>query len=489
MSGKIIGRDPEIKKLQLIYQSKRPEFLAIYGRRRVGKTFLIKQYFQQKTDAIFFNITGEKDGSMKDQILNFTKAIGDTFFSGITPREGKNWKETFKLLTTTIHNITSDKKVILFFDELPWMSTPNSKLLQALDYYWNQYWSDNSRIKLIICGSSASWIINKIINNKGGLHNRITSRIILEPYRLGDVEKYLRRNGLKYNKKQVTNIYMVTGGIPYYLDFLQKGLTAVENIEYLAFKHNAELLQEFDNLFSALFKNAEVYIEILRIIYQHRYGISQSDISGKLSSLKKGGNITSKLKNLKNAGFIRAFKPYQHKKKTKYYRLMDEYTAFYFKWIEPLRDTLQEESMHNGYWQGMQETASWHSWSGYAFENICFKHLSAIYNKLQIPATALAHTWRYTPQAKTQESGAQIDLLFDRRDDAIQICEIKNTNKAVTIDKKFAQDILKKQKVFKERTRTKKQLITSLISANGMKENLYSDDLISGVVTLEDLFK
>lgn len=488
MTAQLIGRTTEANKLKILYQSPKAEFLAIYGRRRVGKTYLIRQYFKNQKDAIFFNSTGERNASLKEQILNFTQKIGEIFYSGLTPKEGKSWKETFQLLTSAINNTPKKKKIVLFFDELPWMATTNSKLLQALDYYWNQYWSDNPRIKLIICGSSASWIINKIINNKGGLHNRVTGKIALEPFKLGEVEQYLLNKKIRYNHKQLTNIFMVTGGIPYYLDFLQKGLTAVENIEAIAFTKNAELLLEFDNLFSALFKDAETYIEILKIIHQHRYGITHTYLTKKLSTLKNGGNITRKLNNLKDTGFIMSFKPFQHNKKNKYYRLVDEYTAFYFKWIEPIRDSLQETSLQPGYWQAMQETASWHSWSGYAFENICYKHLPEIRKKLNIPPTAIAHTWRYSPKTNSQNSGAQIDLLFDRRDDAIHICEIKYTKKTFVINKQTAKDILNKQQVFRTQSRTKKQLLTSLISASGIQENLYSDDLIASTATLEDLF-
>lgn len=484
-----IGRSEELLTLNELTNSNNPEFLAVYGRRRVGKTYLIRTYFSKLKSVIFFNATGTKNAPLQEQIEHFSERIGDAFFSGVTPKTGKTWDETFKKLTSAINSIPKNKKIILFLDELPWMATPNSCLLQSLDYYWNQYWSLDKRIKLIACGSSASWIIKKIINNKGGLHNRITRKMRLSPFALCDAKKFLNSRGVKLNDNQIAKIYMVTGGIPYYLTGIGKGLSAAQAIEKLAFKKNSLLLTEFDNLFSSLFSNAEAYIDLVRIISKNHYGMAQTDILEKTSYLTKGGGAIEKLKELKDAGFIAAFKPFEHNKRGIYYRVVDEYTLFYFQWIEPIKETLQEESMNHGYWQGLQSTPAWHSWSGYAFESICYKHINQIRRKLNIPVTAIAHTWRYAPLKNTEASGAQIDLLFDRKDDSITICEIKYSEQPFVITKQYAKNILNKQKVFVEKTRTKKHIFINLISANGLAENLYADDLISGVATLDDLFQ
>ena len=442
MPTKLIGRKAELLILQDFLNSDNPEFLAIYGRRRIGKTFLILTFFSAIKNIIFFNATGAKDGILEEQIIHVTKHIGDTFFGKVMPKPGKSWDETFAILTDAINTASPNKKIVIFLDELPWMSTRNSRLLQCLDYYWNQYWSRDNRIKLIVCGSSASWIINKIINNKGCLHNRITRKIQLNPFKLKDTKTFLRSKGIKLNDAQITQLYMITGGIPYYLANVSRGQSAAQVIENLAFRQNSLLLQEFDNLFSSLFGDADAHIELLRIISKNRYGLAQQEIAKQSKLSSKGGGITQKLKELKEAGFILAFKPYQHKKRGVYYRVVDEYTLFYFHWIEPIRDALQEESLATGYWQGIQSTPAWHSWAGYAFEAICYKHLSQIRKKLNIPPTAIATSWRYIPRKKSLDNGAQIDLLFDRMDGAVTICEIKYSAKPFVINKQYAKNLV-----------------------------------------------
>jgi len=485
---KIIGREEEQAVLDELLNSGNPEFLAIYGRRRVGKTMLVREFFKNKKNIIFLKTIGTLQGAMHDQIDNFTTQIGETFYKSAQLKSGKNWNETFKLLNDAVKSTNKNEKIILFLDEFPWMATKNSKLLQILDYYWNQYWSNDARIKLIICGSSASYIINKIINNKGGLHNRITRTIHLEPFNLRDTKRFLNYRGVKLNNHQVTQLYMAIGGIPYYLSFVEKGLSATQNLEKLAFRSKSFLLEEFNNLFSALFEDADLYINIVRTIAKHRYGILQEEIFAKINALAKGGRGGEKLKVLEDASFITRFKPHLHSKKGVYYKLIDEYTLFYFNWIEPLKETLLTKGTKKNYWDSIQSTPEWYSWAGYAYEAICYKHILQISEALKMSPTALATTWKYSPIKNSKEQGAQIDLLFDRKDSAITLCEIKYTIKPFEITKQYAHQLNKKIEIFKNVTRTHKQIFLSLISANGLKNNLYSE-MIDSVVTLDDLFK
>jgi len=485
---KLSSRQTELQSLSDCYSSKRAEFLALYGRRRVGKTFLIKSFFEKKAD-VFFHVTGIKDASLTQQLTHFVKSMSTAFYKGSEIKSRVSWFDAFEGLTDAIKkHAASHQKVVLFFDEFPWMAVRKSKLLQALDHYWNHYWSHDSRIKLIICGSSASWIINKIINNKGGLHNRITRKILLKPFTLNETKNFLLTQGVKLSHRQITQVYMLTGGIPFYLSFVKKGESSAQIIEHLAFSENAPLLKEFDNLFSSLFENPEPYIDLLRIIAKNRYGVAQTEIAKQSKYFSQGGRISSKLQELQEAGFILEFVPHLNKKKGIYYRMIDEYTLFYFYWIEPIRKTLQETFLPQGYWQELQISASWHSWSGYAFEAIVYKHLAQVRKKLHIPATAIANSWRYMP-IKKEEMGAQIDLLFDRRDDVMTLCEIKFSSKPFVIDKKYAAELMRKKAVFVERTGTKKELFIAMISAEGIADNLYVDDMISGVVMLDDLFE
>lgn len=485
---KIIARSEECDIFQSIMRSQEAEFVAIYGRRRVGKTYLVRSYFGSIKDVIFFVATGAKATPMAEQLNHFMQMVSEIFYAGAALESVKNWNAAFKQLHQAIVRLPQRQDVVLFLDELPWMATKNSRLLQTLEYYWNQHWAFDPRVKLIVCGSSASWIIRKIINNKGGLHNRITRKICLKPFSLAQTKKYLAAKRVQLKDQQVADIFMVTGGIPYYLNAVKKGETASQTIERLAFTQNSLLLNEFDNLFSALFDDVESYIEILRILAMHHEGISKADLVKKSANLSAGGGLTNKLDDLHLAGFILPFHSYQSSSKNTYYRVIDQYTLFYFRWIEPIKKSLMTMALDKGYWQAIYGNHEWCSWSGYAFEVICYQHISAIRKALQLLPTALPYGWRYTPTKKANEKGAQIDLLFDRQDDGITLCEIKYTRSAFVVNKEYAKNLLNKKQVFCQKTRTKKQIFVALVSANGVKDTVYSDDIVCAVVTLTDLF-
>src|SRR3990167_8463265 len=415
MLKNIVGRENEIKTLSRFLQSKRPEFLAIYGRRRVGKTFLIKEFFKNKP-VVFFTATGLKQGSMKEQIKHFTAMLSEVFYKGVELTPKRNWDDTFDLLTKTIKEIK--EKIVIFLDELPWMATPKSKLLEAIDYYWNQYLSTDNRIKFIVCGSSASWIIDKIINNTGGLHNRLTYDMYLEPFNLSQTKQFLGSRSIRLNHKQIMDLFMVLGGIPYYLNKIEAGLSSTQVIEGLAFTRKSFLLREFDNLFSSLFKNSDIYVDIITTIASFRYGIGQNELLVKLGKPLAGKGGLQKLKELEDAGFIISFKPIFHKEKGIYYRVIDNYSLFYLSWIKPIKQNLMKKSLLKGYWD-----------------------------------------------------------------------KIKNSDQPFVITKDYAEKLKRKLEPFRKITRTNKQLFVAMIVANGIKRNQYSEELITGVVTLDDLFK
>jgi uncharacterized protein len=484
---RLIGRETELLQLERFYASDKAEFLAIYGRRRVGKSFLIQAFYSKKS-AVNFHVTGLKDGKLSEQIEVFTRVIGKTFYNGAELKNESKWLDVFEQLTRAIEKVAKNKKIILFFDELPWMATKKSKIIQALDHYWNRYWSTDPRIKLIACGSAASWIIENLIHNKGGLYNRITHQIELMPLTLCESKKFLTKKGVKLNNSQVLKLYMVMGGVPLYLDQVSKTLSVDQNIDEICFTRRGLLFNEFNKLFASLFEQKDVHEELIRIIASNRYGISQIDLMKK-SSKSVGGRLKKRLQELEDAGFVESFIPYQHKEKGIYFRVLDEYTLFYLKWLDPVWNKIKRRDSEKGYWLSKQHSQSWCSWSGYVFEAICFKHLRLIRKKLNITPGAEAGSWRYVPRKLESRQGAQIDLLFDREDDAITLCEIKHTLTPFTIDKAYAKALQEKVTVFKDQTNTSKQVFVSMIASSGIKRNLYADDLISTTVTLDDLFK
>ncbi len=487
--ARIIGRLTQKNLLEEAYNSEIAEFIAVYGRRRVGKTYLVKQLFENKhnEDMLFFSTTGIKDAPMKEQTKAFSRRIGDVFYregAPITIQE--NWFDTFQMLTEEIHRC-SQKKIILFLDEFPWMSTRGARLIRTLEYFWNQFWSSDSRIKLIVCGSASSWILNNIVNNKGGLYNRVTRSMLLSPFNLHDTKAYLTYKKVKLLDRDITDLYMVLGGIPFYLNKISSGLSVVQIIEELAFQKDSFLLREFSNLYATLFDAEGKHIELARAISKHRYGIGLDDLTDELD-LSRGGRITTWLKELEEAGFITSFTPYG-KAYGKFYKMTDEYSLFYFSWIEPIRQTLIEEQKKAGYWDQLQNSHGWYSWAGYSFEAVCYKHIGQIRTALSISPAALAYSWRHVPLRGTEERGAQIDLLFDRNDNSISLCEIKYTRKPYILDKSAADNLNRQVEVFKKYSKTKKNIFIYFVSAAGLKKTLYTEEYVSGVATLQDLFQ
>ena len=483
---KIIGRQKEQELLRELIGSNKSEFIAIYGRRRVGKTYLIKNLISS-IPCVFFHVTGVQKGPVQVQLREFAKQIGKAFYQSPSIVPQKNWFDTFEDLTDAINEVPKDQTVVLFFDELPWMATPRSKILVALELYWNRYWVFDRRVKLIICGSSTSWIINNIINNKGGLHNRVTRTFHLQPFSLFETESYLKERQIKLNRRQILDLYTVLGGVPHYWSFIRKGRSAHQCIDELCFQQNGSLVNEFGRLFESLFEDPKPYVELIRFISEHRYGIGQSELIA-LSKQPNGGGTIDRLHELEEAGFVTSLVPYGHKERGVYYVMDDEYSLFYLRWIEPHLKTISKKETNEGFWLSLSNQPTWRAWAGYAFESTCYKHINHIRKALKIDPGATAGTWRFVPKAN-QGDGAQIDLLFDRLDGAITLCEIKYSDKPFAIDKSYAQEILKKMEVFRKQTKTKKQLFFSTITTMGLKPTMYSEELISSEATLDDLFK
>ena len=485
--NKIIGRHAEIAELTEAFNSSNAEFIAVYGRRRVGKTFLITNYFRTKIN-VYFQMTGIYKGSLKKQLARFAKEIGGTFYNGASIQAPTNWMDAFEELTHAIAQTPKNKKIILFFDELPWMSTSKSGVIPALEYFWNRHWVNDKRVKLIACGSAASWIIKKIIKNKGGLHNRVTRKIRLLPFNLYETSLYLKHIGYQCNYHQIIKLYMSMGGIPFYLNQIKKSYSADQNIDNLFFHSNGMLFDEFDEVFSSLFDHSDQYKELVTLIGSHKDGIQRSSIDKKNKLTGKGGRLTKRLEDLEHAGFITSYIPYGHKKFGVYYRISDEFCYFYLKWIDPIKNKLKQNPIKK-YWRSIMNSPVYFNWLGYAFENICYKHISQIKIALNIGENSLASPWRYIPRPGSKESGAQIDLLFERDDDAITLCEIKYTEKPFIIDKQYSEKLKQKIEIFKRITRTNKQIFLTMISANGVRTTKYKNDLVDATVVLDDLFE
>lgn len=474
----LTGRDEEQKKLLNLYHSNEAEFAAIWGRRRVGKTYLVKQTFKTQ-NGYYLQIMGEKGGSLSSQLANFIKAVSLSFYpKGVTLEAPKSWKHAFEILTSTIKEVCKEQKVVLFFDELPWLAGGKSKILFAIDYYWNNYWCDMPNVKLVVCGSAASWMIDKIVSNKGGLHNRINLKIRLEPFSLKQTHEFLTKQGHQYTLEQTLQVYLTVGGIPFYLKLFSNKYSITQNINQLCFTSSGILFKEFDELYSSLFKTPAIYEEIVRELAKHPQGLARIRLIEKLKLSSDGGGFNRRLKALTESGFISKQIIFFNNKNEDRYKLTDEYTIFYFQWIQAEKNSIAMLGELKQHWQTISKSPTYNAWRGLTFERFCYKHLQPILTALRLQSIKAIGQW--------QAPGAQIDLYIDRKDDAVTLCEIKYTNETFCIGKKYAEELRNKINVFRETTKTKKQIVLCIISVNGLQENKYKKELIAWDVSLDD---
>ncbi|MDF3047877.1 MAG: hypothetical protein K0R73_995 [Candidatus Midichloriaceae bacterium] len=485
----IVGREREIDTLNKISSSNQAEFVVIYGRRRIGKTFLVQKFFAQK--SVYLECTGIKDGSLKEQLTHFMEVFIKVFYPNIPINSifapPKTWQEAFKILTSEIKKIPTENQVIVFLDELPWLATPRSELLQNLDYFWNTEWSKIPNFKLIVCGSAASWMKNNLINAKGGLHNRVTRTLLLEPFNLAETKLYLKKKKMKISNKDALDLYMVMGGVPYYLNHLDPSRSIAQNITNLCFKKDGLLYNEFPKLFRSLFDQPELSMKIVKAIAAKTYGISLAELIKKTAK-SVGGRFQEKLDELEAAGFIQKFLPYGRKKRDHFYRLIDPYCLFYLTWIV---EFVEGSSIPYGvdYWSGLLQSGRWNNWAGYAFENTCLLHVDKIIKALGLEGIGCRISrWRHVPSVGSKELGAEIDLIIDRDDGAITLCEVKYSIQPFIIDKAYAKILANKIEVFERHLKPAKTVFLIMITTGGLKKNLWSEDLISKSLELKDLF-
>lgn len=474
----LIGRIEEQQILDGKISSGEAELVAVYGRRRVGKTFLIRTYCK---DRVIFEVTGIHNASFKDQLQNFGLALQTVLKSKVSIATPENWVQAFYMLDQYLDGLPKDKPAVLFFDEFPWLHTQKSSFLQAFEHWWNSSASKKDHLKVIICGSAASWMIDQVINNKGGLHNRVTQTIRLLPFTLAETEQYLISRGIQLNHYLILQLYMATGGIPHYLKGIQKGESVAQVIDRLCFTKDGLLKGEFKNLYQSLFSNPHHHEAVIRALAKKGKGLTRNEIIEECG-LSSGGTATKILKELEESGFIMPYIPFEKTEKESIYKLSDEYSLFYLKFIEHAKAT------GAGTWLRQSTTASYTIWSGFAFESVCQKHLQQVKRALGIAGVlTMASSWRYMPSKG--KKGAQIDLLLDRQDKVINLCEMKFANGEFTIDKKYAAELENKIAVFRSETKTRRVIFPTLITTYGVKKNDYHRDIVQGEVVMEDLFK
>ena len=472
---RIIGREREKDCLMQCLLSKRPELVVVYGRRRVGKTYLIKEFFNNNFS---FYTTGIADEKTKGQLKTFHSSLIKYGYD--VKKVPSDWFEAFEILrrmldSDKLYREPINNKRVIFLDELPWMDTVKSDFKSAFEYFWNSYASSKEDIVLIVCGSATSWIINNLIYDRKGFHNRITKRIHLAPFTLTECEEFFAFNNVVMNRSQMIESYMIFGGIPYYLNLMDSRLSLVQNVDELCFKEYGDLRYEYYSLFHSLFNKPEKHMAIMETLAKNPYGLNRTQLSS-VKEIGGGSVLTKDLRELEECGFIRRFNKLNQKDGESFYQLIDPFVLFSILF-------LNNKMLKS--WKEYINTPGYYSWRGKSFEIVCFNHIQQI--KLALGISGIESD-EYSWHSGNEENGAQIDLLIVRKDGVINLCEMKFTNEAYSLDSDEYEKLLNRMSQFRKETETNDAIHITLICSSGYKRNKYSD-IIQNVITGDDLFK
>jgi hypothetical protein len=470
---KIIGREAEQTALKQYFDSGLPEFLVVYGRRRVGKTFLIREFFGGKFD---FYATGLANGKKEEQFKIWNTAVRSSF--GESDEIVENWIDAFTLLRNKLEKSKKTKRKVLFIDEIPWMDTPKSGFLTALEHFWNGWASGRTDIFLIICGSATSWIVKNLLKNKGGLHNRVTRRMRLLPFTLKETEAYLNEKEINLGRYRICEAYMIFGGVPYYLSLLGKGLSLPQNVDALCFYDDGMLRGEFEELYATLFKNSDKYVKVIIALSSKTKGLTRDEIIAQ-TKLSSGGGLTRILEELELCGFIHSYPNFSMDENLCVYQLTDPFSLFHLRFMRGKRPK------NPRFWASNLENHFLLAWKGYAFEQVCLSHSEQIKQALGIKVISTEmSSWR----SRRSSPGAQIDLLIDRKDGIINLCEMKYSKAEYAISAKEEAQLRNKVTAFEAETRTKKAVHITMVTTYGIIQNIHAG-IVQSEVTLDSLFQ
>lgn len=475
--AEIIGRIQEIEVLAQAIDSPDAELVAVYGRRRIGKTYLIRNFYE---DRIAFELTGIHDGTLKTQLSNFGKALQQAYKTPLGLRSPGSWVDAFTALEQLLGALDKGQKWVVFFDEFPWLNSRRSGFLAAFEHFWNVWASRQSHLIVVICGSAASWMIENVVQAKGGLHNRITRSIRLLPFTLAETKAYLESRSVSLDHYQLLQLYMAFGGVPHYLRSVERGQSATQAINRSCFTATGSLHDEFDKLYRSLFAQSDNHIKAVKALSKTPKGMTRQELID-ACGFTSGGRTTSTLQELEQSGFIQSAIPYNKASKEAIYRLTDEYSLFYLKFMTGVKITGSDM------WSKLSASNAYRVWCGMSFECICLKHVEHIKKALGIQGIhSEVSPWRASGSKGTD--GAQIDLLIDRADRTITICEMKFYTDEFTIDKAYATELNRKLEVFRQVTKTRKSLFVAFLTTYGVKRNEYADRLMHQNLTMDIFF-
>lgn len=471
----LIGRKTERHELLNAYKSHYSEFVVVTGRRRIGKTFLVRETFDYQ---FAFQHSGLANQNTRSQLREFRQSLLKCGMKKC--RVPVDWFDAFFLLSELLDQQNSKKKVV-FIDELPWMDAPRSNFVSALEHFWNGYASSRKDILLIICGSATSWMINNVFRNHGGLHNRVTYRIHLAPFTLHECEQYAKSLQLDINRHAILECYMVMGGVPFYWSLLERGKSIAQNIDSLFFSPMGKLHYEYAELYHSLFKNPEPYVKVVSTLGIKRMGMTREEIISE-GNVINNGLLTRVLEDLEACGFVRKYDYKGIKRSNTIFQLIDNYTLFYYKFL------YNKSRIDENFWTLNVNTPVRNTWEGLAFERICFAHIRQIKQALGISGVSTQiYSWRIKDDP-VYGKGAQVDMVIERADQIVNLCEMKFSSAEYAISKSDDENWRNKCMRFGEALKGRKAIHVTLITPYGIKENMYQYS-IQNVISSDDLFK
>lgn len=470
-----VGREEERALLTSCLKQNSSRLVAVYGRRRIGKTFLIRNAFD---NHILIDHTGLHGGTLAAQLNHFHQSLLKAGCRTAT-ESPRSWMAAFSMLEIFLSGMDQKAKKIIFLDELPWMDTPRSGFLMAFENFWNSCCSRRTDMVVVICGSAASWMINNITRNKGGLHNRVTEKINLKAFSLRETEIFLKAKGVKWTRYDMVQLYMITGGIPFYLDQVHKGESVAQFTDRVCFTENGALYSEFNDLFASLFDRSTQHYSVIGALAKVKSGLDRNQLLKK-SEMPSGGGLTRITDELLASGFITKQLTLDGNTNKAIYRISDPFILFYYQFMH------HTKTFGRGSWLKKAVQPQWISWTGLAFETVCMLHSQQILKALQLTAVYTEiSTWR----GKHENEGAQADLVIERADRIIHICEAKFSKAPFTIDKKYAGELRKKTDIFSQQKEAKgKSIFLTMITTYGVTENGYKQELVQNELTMDDLF-
>lgn len=474
------GRKLEQQTLQRALDKKTAQIVVVYGRRRVGKTFLVNEFFHNsyafKHTAVSPVEEWGAKGQMQNQLSEFYYSL-KTYGLGKEHKCPKTWSDAFHLLQELLDSKADGSNQVLFIDELPWMDTPRSGFVSAFEHFCNDWCSARKYVKLIVCGSATSWICDEMLESKGGLYDRVTSSIYVRPFTLKECEDYFREEGFHMDRYDIVQAYMAFGGIPYYMSQFREDLSTVQNIDALLFDKDSILYDEFDKLFSSQFSSPEYLKSIITAVAEKRCGLTRDEIVSKTGN-SSGGTFSKSLKALEKSRLIVSYKPFGEK--TVKYRISDPFCSFYIHYVKANR-------AQKNFWQMHYNSPAMNSWLGYAFEEIVFYHIDQVKQALGISGVCTNES-AWSVEGTSAQEGIQIDLLIERADRVINICEIKICNDEYAVTAAYARKILTREEYASNYFKNRRSVSSVLITTYGLKRNEYSGRF-QKVITMDDLFR